>query len=288
MEKKGGGEPTIVVEPEQDGQQDGKGQRGKDFTDAQVPETNQPGPPGGRLKGKSRRQPLQLDAGHASDVYEAREEDEGQRRAVILEKHAHRLLEQAARAQLAAHVRHHEDQQGRHDGQVEGGPVAEAVEHLDALLEVDEGDVEAEDVAGKPGDPAQPVARVCNRQEDMQNEGPSTRVSSCFPFSQQQRGGGNIHAYPGHEANIVYARVFHNVVYSAGGCLLVSLTRQSRHHEDQLVKYGNRTWYDQHTHTLFMAPRHVPVTPTMTSGCAANTANTTDPKTDASSTSFTP
>ena len=73
-----------------------------------MPEANQPRPPGGGLKGNARGQDLELDAGHTADVDEAGEEDEGQRRAVVLEEDADGLAEQVYRAFtiLAGHPYH--------------------------------------------------------------------------------------------------------------------------------------------------------------------------------------
>ena len=67
-------------------------------------------------------------------MHEAGEEDDGKGRAIVLEEDADWVTEQGAVAELAASVRDHEDQQGHHDGEVEGRLVAEALEHLDTLL----------------------------------------------------------------------------------------------------------------------------------------------------------
>lgn len=103
----------------------------------------------------------------------ARKENNRQGRAVIFQQHANPVFEQRARADSTGQVRKDEDQQGNDDGKVEGSAVAETVEDLDALLEVDEGDVEAEDVTGESGDPAEPVAGVCDGENPMEDEGPA-------------------------------------------------------------------------------------------------------------------
>lgn len=163
----------VMVEPEQNGEQDGEGQRGEDVADAEVPEADEPRPAARGLERDARGKHFQLHVAHASNVHEAREEDERQGRAVVLEEHTDGLSKQAACAELAANICDGEDEQSSHDGQVEGRAVAQAIKHLDALLEVDEGNVEAEDVAGKPGDPAEGIARICHGEDDVQNEGPS-------------------------------------------------------------------------------------------------------------------
>lgn len=105
-------------------------------------------------------------------MYEAREEDDRQGRAIVLQKDADRMPEKGALPQLAAHVRDHEHEQRDHYGQVEGRRIAEDLEDLDPLLEIDEGDVEAEDIAGEPCDVLQPVTRIGDGQNPVEDEGP--------------------------------------------------------------------------------------------------------------------
>lgn len=125
-------------------------------------------------------------------MHEPREKDDGQWRAVVLEKHPHVVVEQRAAAQLTADVGDEEDQHGGHDAEVEGLSVAQQGEDLDALLEVDEGDVEAEDVAGEAGDVAQPVARVGESEDPVHDKGPQ--------------------ADPAHEGQVVDSGGHHDVV----------------------------------------------------------------------------
>lgn len=87
------------------------------------------------------------------------------------------MRKKAARAEHAAQVSDHEDEEGGDDGQVKVLALAEALEDLDALLEVDEGDVEAENVAGEAGDVAKKVAGVCDSEDPVEDEGPSGGVS---------------------------------------------------------------------------------------------------------------
>lgn len=105
------------------------------------------------------------------------------------------MAEQRALAELAAGVGDHEDEQRDGDGQVEGRVVAEALEHLHALLQVDEGDVEAEDVAGEPRHIPQPVARVGDGEHPVEHERPQPD--------------------PAHEGEVVGAGGRHDVVYRA-------------------------------------------------------------------------
>lgn len=162
-----------MVEPKENGEEHGKGQRDEDVADAELPEPDDPAAAGGGLKRDAGGQLLQLDLLQAAKVDEAGEEDYGERGAVVLEEDANAVAEEAAGAERAARVGDDEDEQGDDDGEVKVGPVAEALEHLDAFLEVDAGDVEAENVAGEARHPAQPVARVGDGEDPVQDEGPS-------------------------------------------------------------------------------------------------------------------
>lgn len=134
---------------------------------------NEPAPVRGRHEGDACREDLQVDRLHPANVYEPREEDEGERGAVVLEEDAHVVVEEAAATEAGADVRDHEDEQRGDDRKVEWLGITQTLEDLDAFLEVDEGDVEAEDVAGEAGHVAQPVAGVCYREDPVEDEGPS-------------------------------------------------------------------------------------------------------------------
>ncbi len=99
---------------------------------------------------------------------EASEEDDRQGRAVVFEEDTHGMAEQTALAEFTANVGYGEYKQGHDDRQVKGFPVAESLEDLDAFLQVDEGDVEAKDVAGEAGHVTQPVARVGDGKDPME------------------------------------------------------------------------------------------------------------------------
>lgn len=122
------------------------------------------------------------------------EEDKRQRRSIVLEKDADVVLEQAAGSQLATNVSNHEDQQRSDNGQVKSAVISEALKHLDSLLKIDKGNVEAKDVAGEACHPAQPVARVCDGEDPVQDKRPYTD--------------------PSHETNVVDPCRLHNVVDS--------------------------------------------------------------------------
>lgn len=86
----------VVVEPEQDGQQNGKRQREEDVADAEVPEADEPRTTARGLKRDACGEHFQFHVTHAAHVDEARKEDDGQRRAVVLEEHADRVSEETA------------------------------------------------------------------------------------------------------------------------------------------------------------------------------------------------
>lgn len=181
-----------MIEPKEDGEQQGKRNGQKDVLDLNVPEMDEPGAVPGGHKGRARRQILDLDARHAANVHKARKEDDRQRRAIVLDKRAHIVVEQGAAAQLVAKVgdRKHEDRDQH--AQVKRLVVAQQDEDLDALLQVDKGDIKAKNVAGEPRHVAQPVARVGHGQEPVHDHGPE--------------------ADPGHEGEVVDAGGGHDVV----------------------------------------------------------------------------
>lgn len=186
-----------MVKIEQNRKQDRKRHRDEHIPDRNIlPEMDEPAPIRGREESGAGGQPLQLDGLHATEVHEPRKEDDGQGGAVVLEEDADGVAEQGARAELAAGVGDHEDEQGGGDAQVEGGAVAEALEDLDALLQVDEGDVEAEDVAREPRHVPQPVARVGRGEHPVEGQRPQPD--------------------PAHEGQVVGPRRRHDVVDRAG------------------------------------------------------------------------
>jgi hypothetical protein len=94
-------------------------------------------------------------------VDKASEKDDCQRGAIVLEKHTQGVAEKAASAKFAAHVCYHEDKKSGNDGEIELLSSTEMFEDLDALLEVDKGDVKPKYVTGEACDPSKPVAGVC-------------------------------------------------------------------------------------------------------------------------------
>lgn len=143
---------TIVIKPEKNSQQQRKwnGQKHVGYSD--IPEVDEPAPVLGGEEGGTRGKALEVNLLHPADVDEAGEEDDGQRGSVVLEEDPDVVVEERAGPKLAADVGDEEDQHGGHDAQVKGLLVAEQGEDLDSLLQVDEGDIEAEDVAWEAGD----------------------------------------------------------------------------------------------------------------------------------------
>lgn len=105
-----------MVEPEEDGQEHGKGKGQEDVSSTQVPETHEPGAVGGGHEGNGCREHLNVDRSHAANVDEAGEEDEGQGCTVVFEEDAHVVVEESAGAEFAAGIGDHEEEQGGDDG----------------------------------------------------------------------------------------------------------------------------------------------------------------------------
>lgn len=59
-------------------------------------------------------------------------------------------------------------------------------EDLNSFLEIDEGDIEAEDVAGESCDPSKPIAGVCYGEDPMEDKCPSKMISKDFMSNEEQ------------------------------------------------------------------------------------------------------
>lgn len=142
---------------------------------------------------------------------EAGEEYQGEWSTVVLEENTDPVAEEATSAESAAEVCAHEDEKGDDNGEVERTSIAETSKDLDPLLQVDEGDVEAKDVAGEACDPAKPVAGVGDGEDPVKNKRPATRRSGKIRGDSES--GLNLHANPCHETYVVDTGRLHNVVH---------------------------------------------------------------------------
>lgn len=198
-----------MVKPEEDGQQYGEGYGQEDVRHADIPEIDEPVSIRSREEGSTCRQIVDLDALHPADVDEAREKYNGQRGAIVLDEDPDITMKQYAAPQSITSIGDGEDQDRRHRAQVEGLCVAKKREDLYTFLEVDPGDVEAKNVAGKTSDIFQPVARVGDSENPVQNERPE--------------------ADPGHEGEVVDAGGRHDVEY----CVVEDSDRSSDANDDE-------------------------------------------------------
>lgn len=114
-----------------------------------------------------------MDLGHSTNVYKASKEDESQWCSVVFQKDTDWVSEETAGSEFTADIGHHKQQQRCDNGEVESAVAAKTLQNLNAFLEIDEGYVEAKDVAGEPCYPAEPVARICDGKDPVQNQRPS-------------------------------------------------------------------------------------------------------------------
>lgn len=134
------------------------------------------------------------------------------------------MSEKTTTSQFAADISNHKEQQCRHNGEVEGTPIAKTLQHLDALLEIDKGHVEAKDVAGESRDPAKPVAGVCNGKYPVQNQRPSRRDNESMICQYLSLGETlSLHSDPSHKSEVIDTSWFHDVIdctikHSDGAC----------------------------------------------------------------------
>lgn len=94
-------------------------------------------------------------------------EDHCKRCTIIFDEDSNVVLEEGAGADETAKVTNYEHEKSNDDGEVEGLAGSLPGEDLDALLEVDEGDVEAEDVAGETGHIFQAVTRIGDGEDPV-------------------------------------------------------------------------------------------------------------------------
>lgn len=149
-----------MVKPEENGQENSKRKSQENVACTHIPKVDKPTPARSRHKGDASRENIKLNLRHATNVDEAGKEDEGQGRAIIFEKDTQGMAKEAAGAKLTAGIGNHEDQEGGNDGEIKLGAIAQTLENLNTLLEVDEGDVKAKDVAREASDPTEPIARI--------------------------------------------------------------------------------------------------------------------------------
>jgi len=108
-------------------------------------------------------------------VYEAGEEDDRQRCAVIFNHLPYLPSKEIASTNDTAGKGSHQDQKGHHDceiGRRIPGNTPLAGQHLDALLQVDEGDVNAKNVTGESSDVSQGIAGVGDGEDPVHHKRP--------------------------------------------------------------------------------------------------------------------
>lgn len=104
---------------------------------------------------------------HATNVYKASEENKSQWCSVVFQENTNWVSKETARSKFTADVSHHKQQQRCDNRQVESTVASKTLYNLDAFLEIDEGYVEAKNVAGESCDPAEPVARICDGKDPV-------------------------------------------------------------------------------------------------------------------------
>lgn len=113
---------------------------------------------------------------HMANMDKPREKDNGQRRTVVLQESSNDSKEQSAIAEFSANIATHENEERDHDAQVGCRLPAKAPlpsEDLNPFLQVDEGNVEAENVARKAGDIGKTITSIGYSQEPVHNQRPS-------------------------------------------------------------------------------------------------------------------
>lgn len=176
-----------MIKVEQDRQENGERDREEDVADIDIPEMDQPASVGCRAEGFARRKGLDVNLSHMADVDESREEHDRQRCAVILDELADVSLEQVAVSEHTADITAHEDEESNHDAQIRRrltGHTPLSGQDLNALLQVDKGNVESEYIARKPSNVGETIASVRDGKDPVHYERPASKMVSVLPDSQ--------------------------------------------------------------------------------------------------------
>ena len=115
-----------------------------------------------------------------SNVYEASEEDDCQRRAIIFDEFPYVALEEVAASYHSTEICNHQYQEGNHDGEICRFRPCKAVlsgQNLYTFLEVDEGNVKAKDVAAEARHVGQAIASVGYSKSPVHDHRPPVDLS---------------------------------------------------------------------------------------------------------------
>ena len=146
---------TVMIEPEQDRQENGKRHRQEYITDTHIPKMDQPTTIRRGKECLTRRQSLNDHIPHMSNMNESGKENNRQRRAIILDEFPHMALEKVAFSNNATSVCEPQNQETDHDGDictVGSSQFPLSGQDLDTFLKIDECDVETKGVAAESGD----------------------------------------------------------------------------------------------------------------------------------------
>lgn len=110
-----------------------------------------------------------------ANVHEPSEEDDRQRRAVVFDKLSYVPLKEVTSTNDTAGKGGHQDQKGHHDCEIGRGIPGNTPltgQHLNALLQVDEGNVKAKNITGESSDVSQGIAGVGNGEDPVHHKRP--------------------------------------------------------------------------------------------------------------------
>lgn len=166
-----------MIKPEQDCEQNSERERHEHLAGIEVPEVDEPVSAAGGHEGATCREHLKVDFLHPSNVNKTREKDDCKWSAVVLQEYAYPVLKEATRSKNTTQIGTHENEESGDNGKVERSTISQPLQDLNALLKINESDIESKDVARKPGDPSKPIARVSDGKQDVEDQRPSTDVS---------------------------------------------------------------------------------------------------------------
>lgn len=144
-------------------------------------------------------------------MYESCEKYNSEGSAVVFDEDSNDVLEEGAVSNNPAEVADNKNEESNWDGKVKCGIGTLPGENLDTFLEVDEGNIEAKDVAWKTSHIFEGVAGVGDGENPVHKERPS-EGSLATPTLIES---GNLQSNQGHETKIICASGGHYIVDSA-------------------------------------------------------------------------
>lgn len=201
-----------MVKPEEYSQQKRKWNGEENLPNIDIPEVDQPFPVKGWKESFAGGQCGDLDTLHVANVNKPSEEDNRQRRAIVFDEFPDISLEETASTEFSADPTAHQNQESDHNAQI-GRCLSNLSplpgQDLDALLKIDEGNVEPKDITRKAGNVGQRITGIRNGKQPMHDQRPAAGSLAGAGNSSRV----DLHSNPAHEGKVVRTPRGHNIIH---------------------------------------------------------------------------